>query len=169
MLLPTKTFVIVSLFLLGTSCASIVSKSIYPVTIDSEPRGANVVIYNRRGLEVFKGGTPALVKLKPGAGFFQRAIYNIEISKDGYSTKKVEVTATLNGWYFGNLLFGGLIGFLIVDPATGAMYRLNDTAVYETLTAAKQTAAVSQQEHQLKIYNINDIPEAWKNKLEAIQ
>jgi hypothetical protein len=169
MLFPTKTFVIVSLCILGTSCASIVSKSIYPVTIDSEPRGANVVIYNRRGVEIFKGGTPALVKLKPGAGFFQRAIYDIEISKDGYSTKKVEVTATLNGWYFGNLLFGGVIGFLIVDPATGAMYRLNDTAVYETLTAAKQTAAVDEQAPQLKVYDINAIPTAWKSKLVAIK
>ena len=27
----------------------------------------------------------------------------------------------MNGWYIGNILFGGLIGFLIVDPLTGAM------------------------------------------------
>jgi len=169
MLSPTKSLIIASLFTITCSCASIVSKTIYPVTIDSEPRGANVVIYNRRGLEVFKGGTPALVKLKPSAGFFQRAIYNIEISKDGYTTKKVEVTATLNGWYFGNLLFGGVIGFLIVDPATGAMYRLNDPAVYETLTAAKQTAAVNEQAPQLKVYDINAIPTAWKSKLVAMK
>jgi len=169
MLSPTKKFVVAGLFILGTSCASIVSKSIYPVTIDSEPRGANVVIYNRRGFEVFKGGTPALVKLKSGAGFFQRAIYNIEISKDGYATKKVEVTATLNGWYFGNILFGGVIGFLIVDPATGAMYRLNDVAVNETLTATNQTAAIGEQAPQLKVYDINAIPTGWKSKLVAIK
>lgn len=169
MLFPTKTFVVAGLFILGSSCASIVSKSIYPVTIDSEPRGAKVVIYNRQGLEVFKGGTPALVKLKPGAGFFRRAIYDIEISKDGYTTKKVAVTATLNGWYFGNILFGGVIGFLIVDPATGAMYRLNDVAVYETLTAASQTTSVDQQAPQLKVYDINSIPTAWKSKLVAIK
>lgn len=30
----------------------------------------------------------------------------------------------MNGWYIGNLLFGGIIGLLIVDPATGAMWTL---------------------------------------------
>ena len=169
MLFPTKNLIIAGLFTITCSCASIVSKSVYPVTIDSEPRGANVVIYNRRGLEVFKGGTPALVKLKPGAGFFQKAIYDIELSKDGYATKRISISSTLNGWYFGNLLFGGLIGFLIVDPATGAMYRLNDTNVVETLAADNKTAATTQQTPQLKIYDINEIPQTWKSKLVAIK
>jgi hypothetical protein len=169
MLFPTKMLVIAGLFIITCSCASIVSKSIYPVTIDSEPRGANVVITNRRGAEIFKGGTPALVKLKPGAGFFQRAVYDITISKDGYATKRVAISSTLNGWYFGNLLFGGLIGFLIVDPATGAMYRLKDTNVVETLVTDNKTAAATQQTPQLKIYDINEIPETWKSKLVAIK
>jgi len=168
MLTPAKTFIIAGLFILGTSCASIVSKSIYPVTIDTEPRGAHVVIYNRQGMEVFKGGTPALVKLKPNAGFFRRAIYDIEISKDGFTTKRVNITATLNGWYIGNLVFGGVIGFLIVDPATGAMYRINDPAVYENLIPANMTTSADTQTHQLKVYDINDIPTAWKNKLVAL-
>lgn len=30
----------------------------------------------------------------------------------------------MDGWYWGNILFGGLIGMLAVDPATGAMYKL---------------------------------------------
>jgi hypothetical protein len=32
----------------------------------------------------------------------------------------------MDGWYIGNILFGGVIGFLIVDPATGAMWKLGD-------------------------------------------
>jgi hypothetical protein len=35
----------------------------------------------------------------------------------------------VDGWYFGNLLFGGLIGLLIVDPATGAMYKLEPNEI----------------------------------------
>lgn len=169
MLFPIKTLAVASLITISCSCASIVSKSVYPVTIDSEPRGANVVVYNRRGMEVFKGGTPALVKLKPGGGFFRRAIYDIEISKDGYAKKRVSISADFNGWYIGNLVFGGLIGFLIVDPATGAMYRLNDTNVMETLVADNKTAATTQQAPQLKIYDINEIPVAWKSKLVALK
>lgn len=169
MLFPTKVLVIAGLFSITCSCASIVSKSIYPVTIDSEPRGANVVIHNRRGEQVFTGGTPALVRLKSGNGFFQRGIYDIEISKDGYATKRVEIRSTVNGWYFGNIVFGGIIGFLIVDPATGAMYRINELNVVENLVAQNKTAAATQQTPQLKIYDINEIPAAWKNKLVAIK
>lgn len=169
MLSSTKTFVIAGLFILGTSCASIVSKSIYPVTIDSTPRGAHVVITNRKGEQVFVGGTPALVRLKSGSSFFKRATYEILIAKDGYATSKVEISSTVNGWYFGNLVFGGLIGFLIVDPATGAMYRINQLDIFETLIADNKTAAAPQQTHQLKIYDINEIPETWKSKLVAIK
>ena len=169
MLFPTKTLVIAGLFTITCSCASIVSKSIYPVSIDSSPRGAHVVITNRKGEQVFIGGTPAVVRLKSGSSFFRRATYQILISKDGYATSKVEISSTVNGWYFGNLVFGGIIGFLIVDPATGAMYRINQLDVFETLLTDNKTAAAPQQAPQLKIYDINEIPETWKNKLVALK
>ena len=167
MLSLTKTLVIAGLITIGCSCASIVSKTSYPVTVDSEPRDADVTITNRRGQEIFTGKTPALVKLKSGAGFFTNAIYEVRISKEGYTSKSVALRATLNGWYFGNLLFGGLIGLLIVDPATGAMYKLKETAVIEKLEINSKTTAV--QNHQLRIYDINDIPASWKDKLVAIK
>ena len=35
------------------------------------------------------------------------------------------IKPTPNGWYLaGNFIFGGLLGWLIVDPATGAMWNL---------------------------------------------
>jgi hypothetical protein len=168
MLSLTKTLAIAGLITISTSCASIVSKTSYPVTVDSEPRDANVTIYNRRGKEIFTGKTPALVKLKSGAGFFTNAIYEVKITKDGFASKSVALRATLNGWYFGNLLFGGLLGLLIIDPATGAMYKLKQTAVIEKLESNAKTAAVDQI-HQLRIYDINEIPESWKSKLVAIK
>jgi len=167
MLSLTKTMAIAGLITITTSCASIVSKTKYPVTVDSEPRDADVTIYNRRGQEIFTGKTPALVTLKSGAGFFTNAIYDVKISKDGFTSKSVPLRATINGWYFGNLLFGGLIGLLIVDPATGAMYKLKQTAVIEKLEPSNKTAAA--ETHQLRIYDINDIPESWKSKLVAIK
>ena len=32
--------------------------------------------------------------------------------------------ATIDGWYWGNLFLGGILGMLAVDPATGAMWAL---------------------------------------------
>ena len=168
-MLPTKTLVTATLFIVVSSCATIVSRSSYPVTIDSFPRSAHVTITNRRGEQIFKGGTPALIRLKPSAGYFKRAIYEITISKKGYATKTVEIRATLNGWYFGNLFYWGAIGLLIVDPATGAMYRINQLDVNETLEEEDKTAAAPQQGPQLKVYDIHEIPETWKGKLVAIK
>jgi hypothetical protein len=66
------------------------------------------------------------------------------------------------------LFFGGLLGLLIVDPASGAMYKLKQLDVNETLETDAKTAAATQT-HQLRIYDINEIPESWKSKLVAIK
>ncbi len=71
------------------------------------------------------------------------------------------VNFKVDGWYWGNIVFGGLIGWLIVDPATGAMYKLETEFVNETL--AKSTASLEQSE--LRIYGLNQIPESWKEHL----
>ena len=57
------------------SCASIVSKSRYPVAISSVPVGANITITDKHGKEVFSGVAPTAVTLKSGAGYFSKASY----------------------------------------------------------------------------------------------
>jgi hypothetical protein len=145
-----------------TGCASIVSKSSWPFAIDTNPEGAEVRITNRRGTEIFRSKTPAAVRLKSGAGFFTKESYVVTLSKNGYDTKKINVECKLNGWYFGNILIGGVIGFLIVDPATGAMYRLDSTGITENMT--KQTSTVV----TLNIVDKNNIPQSWEQHLEKI-
>jgi hypothetical protein len=71
------------------------------------------------------------------------------------------VSAGLNGWYLGNLLFGGLVGLLVVDPATGAMFRLPEDA---TVNLTK-TTGVTSKDRTLRILALNDIPSEWKTKL----
>jgi len=118
--------------MLSTGCATIVSKSTYPVMLNSNPSGASVTIKNKSGVAVQNVTTPATVMLKAGDGFFSKANYTLEFEKDGYSPYTTMLTASMDGWYIGNLVFGGLIGFLIVDPATGAMWKL-DPIVYGNL------------------------------------
>ena len=116
-------FLAVTLIL--SSCASIVSKSSYPLSINSTPNNATISIKDKSGLEVYRGTTPAVVKLKAGSGFFSRAEYQVRFSSPGYEEKVVPVIFELDGWYFGNILLGGVIGMLIVDPATGAMWKID--------------------------------------------
>jgi hypothetical protein len=118
-----KAFVILFCAAL-TSCASIVSHTHYPVRIDSAPDEASFSVVNRKGKEVATGVTPQIVTLKAGNGYFKKGIYTIHFNKPGYKESFHILEAHVNGWYFGNFGFGGVIGFLIVDPATGAMYRL---------------------------------------------
>lgn len=110
--------------ILCTGCASIVSESQYAVAINSTPDNANFVVTNSSGIKVQQGTTPSTVTLNAGAGYFKKARYTITVSKEGYADTQYTLVSSVDGWYWGNILFGGIIGMLIVDPNTGAMYKL---------------------------------------------
>lgn len=123
---------------LFSSCASIVSKSTYPLSINSSPSNAKVSITDKKGKEIYLGNTPATVKLNAGAGFFSKAEYQVKFSSPGYDDKIVPITFKLDGWYFGNLLLGGVLGMLIIDPATGAMWKIETEFLNETLSKSTE-------------------------------
>jgi hypothetical protein len=105
-------------------CASIVGDTQYPVAIASEPAGASFELRDSTGRMIDSGVTPHTVTLKSSTGYFQRAEYSVLVKKTGYADQTVPLHASISGWYWGNIVFGGLIGMLAVDPATGAMYKL---------------------------------------------
>ncbi|HKK38748.1 MAG TPA: hypothetical protein VJ949_04995 [Cryomorphaceae bacterium] len=121
------------LILVLPSCATIVSNSRYPVYIDSNPTEARLTVTNRKGEVVYQGHTPKTLKLDASNGYFSRAIYTIKFEHEDFVSSTVRLEATVDGWYFGNFLFAGLIGFLVVDPLTGAMYKIEEPAIYEKL------------------------------------
>jgi hypothetical protein len=151
-----------------SSCASIVSKSRYPVAISSVPPGAKVVITNRAGKEVFSGVAPSAVTLKSGARYFNREIYKITFSKEGFEDKVLTLESDVNGWYFGNLIFGGVIGFLIVDPLTGAMYRITEKEMQGVLLPAGQGFNPTDT-HELRIMSLNEVPASLRDKMIPMQ
>ncbi len=69
------TLVLVSMAFL-TGCATIVSKSEYPVNISSTPDVVDITIKNNAGKEIFAGKTPATISLKAGCGYFQGDDYS---------------------------------------------------------------------------------------------
>ena len=154
-------FLAVSFIIIMTGCASIVSKSSWPITINSSPSEAKISITDKKGIEIYTGSTPATLKLKSGAGFFSKARYQVTFQKTGYDKKVVPVEFKLNGWYFGNILIGGPLGLLIIDPVTGAMFKLDTEFLNETLT--KSVTSVDAKE--IKLLDINKIPMEWHNHL----
>ncbi|MEW6291598.1 MAG: hypothetical protein AB1545_17315, partial [Thermodesulfobacteriota bacterium] len=75
----------------------------------------------------------------------------------------ITVESKANGWYIlGNLLFGGLIGYLIVDPATGAMWNLTPDKIDTTLEENKTS---NNDMMNLRIVLLEDVPDNLKDKM----
>ncbi len=115
---------------LTASCATIVGDSNELVQLKSDPPGASVSVVNEGGENVFQGTTPTSVMLKKGRGYFDGETYSVRFERDGFEPGLVLLDTGLSGWYvLGNIVFGGLIGWLIVDPLTGAMWKLDDSVL----------------------------------------
>jgi len=100
------------------NCASIVSKSDYPVTFKSAKPTKLTVKNKESDKVVYSGITPTTVTLSASEGYFQPAKYNLQTPRGTQS-----LNATVDPWFTGNIFLGGLIG-VFVDPATGAMWKL---------------------------------------------
>ena len=145
-----------------SGCATIVSDSIYPVSIGSSPEGVLFEIRNEDGMKVHSGRTPATITLDAHNGFFDGATYKVKFKKDGYYEQDSIIDSKLDGWYVGNLLFGGFIGLLIVDPATGAMWKLPK---YLSVSMPEKELSMKSGENGLQGLSINDFPIQYRDKL----
>jgi len=147
-----------------TGCATIVGKDVFPLTINSNPDGANITVQDERGKNVFSGVTPTTVTLNAGEAYFHAKSYTITFSKPGYAEQYATVKSTLSGWYFGNIIFGGLIGILIVDPITGKMWKL-PTDVTVNLS---QKVALNKTQPTLQIVTLDQVPEEARDRLVSL-
>jgi hypothetical protein len=119
-----------------SSCASIVSRPSRDVSIQSNPSGLAFSITNGKGEAVHSGTTPQTVSLTARGGYFKPAKYTVQVKRAGKVVGTHQVTAGINGWYFGNILIGGLVGLIIVDPLTGSMYRMPASITVDTAAVA---------------------------------
>lgn len=163
-----KTIILLFLVTLLSSCASIIKSSTQDVTVSSNPNDAQVRIMDRKNIEVWNSTTPTSVELDRGDGYFRGQKYTVEISKEGYQTSTVTISSGVNGWYIGgNILFGGLIGWLIVDPLTGAMWNLKPDSISvglsETVGIESSSDGVS-----LSIVLLSELPAESRDQLVPI-
>ena len=144
-------------------CATIVARSSQTIIVGSVPEGAAVSITNASGVAVHSGNTPMSVTLKKGRGYFKPEHYTVRINKEGFQPHELKIDGAINGWYFGNIIFGGLIGMLAVDPSTGAMYTLSPKEVLATLTTLK--VAHNGGEQSLTVVLVEDLPKDVRDQL----
>ncbi len=161
-------------------CASIIGKGgPENVNIRSVPDQAEYVVFDEDGKKVCTGKTPNVVSLEKKKGYFSGKTYTIKINKAGHMEQTVTVDTTASGWYIGgNLLFGGLIGWIVVDPLTGAMWTLdaNDLDVkLESVKASEpkptekgKEGAMMLEQLNFKVAQLDDIPDALRHKMVRI-
>lgn len=129
---------IVGTALFTSGCASIVHGGSRTVTVNSQPAGAKVSILKAdSGDAVHSGATPLTVSLDPRRGYFKGQSYLVRMELEGYQTEEITLRPQLSGWYIGNVVFGGLIGLVVVDPLTGSMWNLSPDKLDRPLTASQ--------------------------------
>lgn len=164
---------IVSAIIFGllTGCATIMGTDSQNIPIRSAPSDASISIIDENGSEIYSGRTPTTVPFKKSNGkYFGKKSYKVVISKPGYGTQTIPITASVNGWYmFGNLIFGGLIGYLIVDPLNGKMYSLSPENIDATLTTSNASFHNNiATDGGIAIMLIEDVPHHLHGKLQLI-
>ena len=122
-----------------TGCATIVGDDSQLVQINSNPAGAAFEIKDDSGRVVAQGKTPQGVTLaKSDGSYFGKKSYQIMFTKEGVQPVTLPIKASANGWYIGgNIVFGGLIGWLAVDPFNGGMYTLKPKEINPTLASVQ--------------------------------
>lgn len=160
--------VIVALGLLLGSCATIVGDKTQLVPISSTPSEANIAITDEKGSEVFKGKTPTTVTLQKSDGsYWGGKDYVVKISKDGYMEQEIPVKSSPNGWYIaGNFIFGGLIGWFIVDPLNGAMYTLSPEQISASL--GEKSANNNATDGLISIVLLQDVPASLRQQMNKL-
>ena len=107
-------FVIVGLL---SSCATIMTGTTSQVSFDSNPKGAQIYAVTKKG-KIEIGTTPTVSTIS-------KTTKSIEFRMDKYYKETVYIQTTLNGWYFGNLILGGIPG-MAVDLISGGYINLPD-------------------------------------------
>lgn len=101
-------FFAVCVSLASVSCASIVSGRSQQVPVVTNPSGATVTV------GTMTQASPATFLLDRRQG-----VYVVKVEKEGYQPIEIVLRKGVNGWVWGNLIFGGLIG-LVIDISSGS-------------------------------------------------
>lgn len=112
-----------------TGCASIVDGNSQSVSFASNPEGATVYL---NGAAI--GKTPVSVTAKRKGGS-----QPVRFTKEGHQDIEIQLISTINPWFFGNIVTGGLLGSS-TDGLSGAAFKYEPGNYMVTLPPMANTA-----------------------------
>ena len=118
-----------------TSCSSIISGTTQSITVNSNVRGADVII---NGAVV--GHTPITTRVK------RQSKMHLIVQKDGYETYQASLFTKVDPWFWANIFIYGVLGST-TDYATGATHLLDPDNVYVELLKSNGSSASSDDDY----------------------
>lgn len=101
--------------LLASGCATVTKGTNQVITLHTDPEGATCDVTRELKIVASLNATPGQVHVDKAFGAI-----DVACRKAGHQPTDVRVDSEVQGWTFGNILIGGVIGFA-VDAASGAM------------------------------------------------
>jgi len=92
------------------NCSTMMIGSTQKIDVYSKPEMATVKVNDMNA-----GVTPCTLELK------RTGDYSIRLELPGYNEKTVYLERKYSGWFFCNILLGGIVG-MFIDAMTGAIY-----------------------------------------------
>jgi hypothetical protein len=100
------------------ACATANTESGQGITVRSNSSDtAATVVEAQSGSTVASGKTPLTLRMGTMEGLFRGGKYEITVAKPGFPKRKFSMN-------FPTVTMGGLIAWIIVDPANGALYQI---------------------------------------------
>lgn len=129
MKIPHRLIIILLLItpMLALGCATIVVGDKQSLTFDSEPAGVQITINGKS-----EGVTPATITIKKSD--YQNA--TVVFKKEGYTDQQATLHTKTTGWFWGNILIGGLFDST-TDSSTEAMLEYEPAKFFVTMPPAK--------------------------------
>jgi uncharacterized protein YceK len=112
-----KLLIVLLLTLVLSSCATIMTGTSSPLSINSNVRDSKIYVDG-----VYSGNAPIMVNLKT------KRDHVIKIEAEGYEPYMTVIKNKASGWVWGNLFFGGVVG-LVIDFASGGLYVLEEDTI----------------------------------------
>lgn len=131
--------VLAMFFLAG--CATIVNRSQQTITVNSSPNEANILINgNVVGKTPWTGDVP------------RKSSLQITVSKEGYESAIIPLDGRVSGWFWGNIICGGLLGST-TDAVSGGIYSYEPGSYHAALkmtTGTKEEVKLSERDSKIK-------------------
>ena len=131
----------------SVGCAAIIHGTKQDISVNSNPSGVNVYV-----MGVHKATTPAIIEVRR-----KDSIIILKFEKEGYEPVEIALSRSVDGWIWGNIVFGALIG-LVVDFSSGAAYKFsldNVTANMEKLATLNSNNLYAKAFLQIEIRDVD--------------